>query len=323
MAQAAGVSPATVSRILNGTARVADAKRQAVEAAIARLGFLPNMAARSLKLGRTMTVGVLTPDIASPFFGRVLRGLQDRLADSGYALVVTSGGWNADDEAGRARLLIARRIDALVVMHGHLSDAQVLELARQLPVATTGRQLEGEGVRGIALDQVEIGRIATRHLLALGHRRIAHIAGPAERRDAVDRRNGWQQALAAAGAAPGPELEAAGDFFESGGRLAMERLLGSGAAFSAVFAANDQAALGARMALHRAGVRVPDDLSIVGVDDLPAAAYATPPLTTVRQPAHEMGAYLAAALLQQLGHAVELPPLPLPELVARETTRRL
>lgn len=323
VAREAGVSPSTVSRILNGTARVTSDKRSAVEAAIRKLDFRPNLFARSLKTGTTMTVGILTQDVESPFYGRAMKGIEAGLAGTGYAPIMVSGHWNAAEEAERVRLLMARRIDGLVILTGHLDDRQIAEFARHQPIVVTGRQLDAPQVRALTLDQEAGGHLATRHLLSLGHRRIAHIAGPSDHTDATDRRAGYERALREAGIAPAPELVVQGDFLENGGLMAMNRLLDSGETFTAVFAANDQTAFGARMALYRRGVRVPDDMSIVGVDDLSATAYATPPMTTVRQPLYEIGLAASHALLTMLGHpmpAVEVPPL---ELVVRETTRRL
>ena len=323
VAREAGVSPSTVSRILNGTARVTSDKRSAVEEAIRKLDFRPNLFARSLKTGTTMTVGILTQDVESPFYGRAMKGIEAGLAGTGYAPIMVSGHWNAAEEAERVRLLMARRIDGLVILTGHLDDQQIGEFARHQPIVVTGRQLDAPQVRAFTLDQEAGGHLATCHLLSLGHRRIAHIAGPSDHTDATDRRAGYERALREAGIAPAPELVVHGDFLENGGLLAMNRLLDSGQTFTAVFAANDQTAFGARMALYRRGVRVPEDMSIVGVDDLSASAYATPPMTTVRQPLYEIGLAAAHALLTMLGHpmpAVEVPPL---ELVVRETTRRL
>lgn len=323
VAREAGVSASTVSRILNGSSRVASDKRTAVEQAIKKLDFKPNLFARYLKSGTTMTVGILTQDIESPFFTRAMRGIEEGLAGSGYAPIIVSGHWNAAEEAERVRLLLARRIDGLVILTGHLDDAQILEFARHQPIVVTGRRLDAPNVRTRSLDQESGGYLATRHLIGLGHRRIAHIAGPRDQSDATERYAGYLRAHHEAGLTPSPELVVQGDFLEPGGLLAMNRLLDAGHSFSAVFAANDQTAFGARVAMYRRGVRVPDDVSIVGVDDLPAAAYLTPPITTVRQPIYEMGRYAASALLQMLGHAapdVHVPPL---ELIVRETTRRI
>lgn len=323
VAREAGVSPSTVSRILNGTARVTSDKRQAVERAIRKLNFKPNLFARSLKTGTTMTVGILTQDVESPFYGRAMKGIEAGLAGTGYAPIIVSGHWNAAEEAERVRLLMARRIDGLVILTGHLDDRQIAEFARHQPIVVTGRQLDAPQVRAFALDQEAGGHLATRHLISLGHRRIAHIAGPGDHTDATERRAGYERALREAGLPVLPELVAQGDFLESGGLLAMNRLLDSGQPFTAVFAANDQTAFGARMAMYRRGVRVPDDVSIVGVDDLPGAAYATPPMTTVRQPIYEIGLAAASALLSLLGHPVPEVAVPPLELVVRETTRRI
>ena len=323
VAREAGVSPSTVSRILNGTARVTSDKRQAVEEAIRKLDFRPNLFARSLKTGTTMTVGILTQDVESPFYGRAMKGIEEGLAGTGYAPIIVSGHWNAAEEAERVRLLMARRIDGLVILTGHLDDRQIAEFARHQPIVVTGRQLDAPQVRAFAFDQEGGGHLATRHLLSLGHRSIAHIAGPADHTDATDRRAGYERALREAGVPLRPELVVQGDFMESGGLLAMNRLLDSAQPFTAVFAANDQTAFGARMAMYRRGVRVPDDVSILGVDDLPGAAYATPPMTTVHQPLYEMGLAAAQALLGMLGHKVAQTPVPPLELVVRETTRRI
>lgn len=323
VAREAGVSASTVSRILNGTARVAAEKRNAVEEAIRRLDFRPNQSARSLKMGRTMTIGILAQDIDSPFFTRAMRGIEERLAGTGYAPIIVSGHWNATEEAERIRLLMARNIDGLVILTGHLDERQIVEFARHQPIVVTGRRLTADNLLSTSLDQSLAGYLATRHLLSLGHRRIAHIAGPSDHSDAIERHAGYLRAHEEAGLAADPALTVQGDFLETGGLMAMNRLLDGGHPFTAVFAANDQSAYGARMAMYRRGIRVPDDISIVGVDDLPASAFLTPPQTTVRQPIYEIGRHAASALLRLLGHEVTLDEVPPLELVVRETTRRV
>jgi LacI family transcriptional regulator len=323
VAREAGVSPSTVSRILTGRARVADGKREAVESAIQKLNYRPNLAARGFKTGSSMTVGVLLQDVESPFYGRSMKGIEAGLSGSGYVPLIMSGHWDAHEEAENVHLLMGRRIDGLVILTGHLDDAQITAFARHQPIVVTGRKLEAPNVRSCMFDQELCGYMATRHLLSLGHRRIAHIAGPRDHSDAIERLTGYQRALQEAGISLTQPLIAQGDFMESGGLLATNRLLDSGEVFTAVFAANDQTAFGARMAFYRRGIRVPDDLSLVSVDDLPAAAYFTPPISTVRQPIYEMGLFAAQALLEMLGHQIEVTTLPPLELVVRETTRRL
>lgn len=323
VARAAGVSASTVSRILNGTARVAADKRKAIEDAIRELDFKPNLFARSLKTGTTMTIGILTQDIESPFFTRAMRGIEEGLAGSGYAPIIVSGHWNAEEEAERVRLLIARRIDGMVILTGSMSDAHIIDFARQQPIVVTGRMVEGPNIRAARFRQEEGGYLATKHLISLGHRKIAFITGVEDHVDAIERHAGFLRAHADAGLSVDPALIVPGNFLEAGGVMAMNRLLDSGHSFTAVFAANDQTAFGARVAMYRRGIRVPDDVSLVGFDDLPAAAYLTPPLTTVRQPIYEMGLFAAHALLRKLGSNVEEVELPDLALVIRETTRRI
>jgi LacI family transcriptional regulator len=323
VARLAGVSASTVSRILNGTARVAADKRQAVEQAIERLRFKPNLSARSLRAGSTRTVGILTQELESPYFARGVRGLDEGLQGSGYAPIIVPGHWSPTEEAERMRLLMARRVDAIAILGGRLSDAEITDFARRQPIAVTDRALQAPNVMSFDFDQFEGGRLATRHL-ELGHRRIAHIAGLRDQSDALKRKEGYLRAHADAGLAVEPRLIVEGNFLETGGLQALNQLLDQRLTFTALFCANDQTAWGARLALQRRGLRVPEDVSLVGFDDLPPSAFMSPPITTVSQPVYEMGLAVAASLLQALGQtpmaSTRYPPL---SLVVRESTRRL
>lgn len=323
IAREAGVSPSTVSRILNGTARVSDDKRVAVEGIIARFNFQPNQMARSLALGHTRTIGVLTQFIESPFYGEALRGVEDALADTSYSPLFVSGHWNLKTEQARMRLLQARRVDGVIVLTGRLSDQQLLEYATQLPIVVTGRQLAAPRLASVDVDDFDGARAATAHLLELGHTRIAFISGPQDHPDAIERLRGYQQALQEAGIAAAPELVLQSNFLESGGMLAIDQLLAARTDFTAVFAANDQMAYGARLALYRRNIRVPDDISLVGFDDLPNSTYSMPPLTTVRQPVYDIGRLAAQAMLDLIAGAAADIAAPRLELVVRESTRRL
>lgn len=322
VARLAGVSPATVSRILNGTAVVAEDKRRTVEAAIAQLGFKPNLSARGLRSGSSMTIGVLTQELESPHFTAAIKGIDEGLLGSGYAPVVVPGHWNPEEEAERVRLLISRHVDALAIVGGSLSDAQVQEFALHLPVAITGRKVSAPNLMSFDIDQREGGRLAAEHLISLGHHHIAQISGPQRYTDARQRVEGFMLAHAQAGLAVDPRLMVEGDFEEKGGEAAMNRLLDAGVPFSAVVCGNDQMLFGARLTLMRRGLRVPEDVSLVGFDDLPVAKYMTPPVTTVRQPMFQIGMAVAAALLSALG-ATPVRPVTVPEvsLVVRESTR--
>jgi LacI family transcriptional regulator len=323
IAREAGVSPSTVSRILNGTAKVSDDKRLAVEDTIARFNFQPNLMARSLAMGQTLTIGVLTQFIESPFYGEALRGVEDALSDTQYSPLFVSGHWNLKTEEARMRLLQARRVDGAIILTGRLSDQQLLQYAQRMPIVVTGRQLSAPRLVSVNVDDFEGARGATRHLIDLGHTRIAFITGPQDHPDAIERLRGYQQALADAGIAPAPELVVQADFLETGGMLAINQLLDTRANFTAVFAANDQMAYGVRLALYRRSIRVPEDISLIGFDDLPNSTYSMPPLTTVRQPVYDIGKLAAQAMLKLIaGKKADIAAPPL-ELVVRESTRRL
>ena len=322
VAREAGVSPSTVSRILNGTAKVSDDKRQAVMAAIARTQFAPNLMAQGLKRGRSQTIGIVVQDISSPYFDETLRGVDDGLKGTGYASVIVSGHWNAEEEADRIRLLLARKVDGIILLSGRMSDQTVLQFSAQRPIVSTGRDLNTRTALGFKQDNEYGAWMAVRHLIELGHRRIAFVSGPADNIDAEERAAGYRRALSEAGIAVDPKLMVEGNFHENSGLLAVNHLFDTGQQFTAVFAANDQSAYGVRLCLYRKGIRVPDDVSLVGFDDLPGSSYTTPPLTTIRQPLYDMGLVATHALLRLInGEPVQaqVPPL---ELVVRETTRR-
>jgi LacI family transcriptional regulator len=192
-----------------------------------------------------------------------------------------------------------------------------------LPVVVTGRSLKAPGLFSLKFDNLTGARLATEHLLQLGHRRIAFIAGPGAHPDAVERLRGYRAALEAAGVAFDPALVAAGQFQEESGCVAIEQLLDGRQRFTAVFAANDQMAFGAALALHKRGLHVPDDISLVGFDDLASAVYAIPPLSTVHQPGYELGRLAASAMLQLLAGAKPAVEVPMPRFVVRESTRRV
>jgi LacI family transcriptional regulator len=323
VARKAGVSASTVSRILNGTARVSDDKRLAVLAAIEQMHFAPNQMAQGLKKGRSMTVGIVVQDISSPFFDETLRGVDDGLKGTGYASVIVSGHWNAEEEADRIRLLLARKVDGIILLSGRISDATVLQFANQRPIVSTGRDIATKSAIGYKLDNEYGAYLAVRHLVELGHRRIAFIAGPGNNMDAAERLNGYTRALNEAAIEVDTKLIVDGDFHEASGMLATNRLFDTRQQFTAIFAANDLSAYGARLCLYRKGIRVPDDISLVGFDDLPGSAYTTPPLTTVRQPLYEIGRVATESLLHLINGGSAQGSIPPLELVVRETTRRL
>lgn len=321
VAAAAGVSPSTVSRILNGTAVVSEDKRAAVDAAVARLGFVPNPVARGLAGGRTLSIGIVTQTLDSPFFGGALRGVEEELGRAGYSPLFVSGHWNAAYEARCIDTLRSRRVDGLIVLDGRIGDTALSAVAQHLPVVVTGRTLKAPGVYSLHFDNFDGARLATQHLLSLGHRRIAYITGDARHPDAKERQRGYRAALEAAGLAFDPALVLPGNYTEDSGRMAVERLLDSREAFTAIFAANDQMAFGAALALHRRHLHVPGDVSLVGFDDLQSAVFSIPPLSTVHHPVYELGQLAASAMLQMLAGQAPTAQLPGPRFIVRESTR--
>lgn len=322
VARAAGVSPATVSRYLNGTAKVSDEKRKVIEGVIEKLNYKPNMLAQSLKMGSSRTIGVLTQSLVSGYFNQALTGIDDTMKAAGYAPLIVSGHWHASDEAERIELLIARRVDGLVILSGKLTDAQILRFSERVPIIAFGRELSGKNAFGFCLDNYHAACEAVEYLIMQGHRSIAFIAGP-DQADASARLAGYRDTLARHGIEPNPGLVVPGDFLESGGVLAVNQLLETGQRFSAIFAANDLTAYGARLALYRRNIRVPDDISIIGFDDLDSSMYTTPPLTTIRQPLLEAGQRIGEAMLKMINQEklqFEVPPL---SLVVRESVRRI
>ena len=299
VAERAGVSIATVSRVLNRTSPVSEARRQLVLNAADALGYAPNPAALSLRGKRTGGIGALLPFISGEFFSELMGGMDEAARAHGYFLVVSTSH-RRPSEFRRAMGALDRRVDALVVMAPELGGAEVASLLRpRTPVAFVNTYGEGLDADVFNFDNAAGARAATEHLLALGHRRIAFVHGPGRARDAQARAEGYRAAMAAAGL---PPRETEGGFTREAGYAAATRLLTEDPRPTAVVAVNDYCALGVMSAMHASGVSVPGDVSIVGFDGLASAEYATPPLTTVRVPVREVGYRAVEKLVQHLAH---------------------
>lgn len=322
VAKAAGVSPATVSRILNGTAVVNDEKKKAVDDAVARLGYVPNPMARGLAGGRTLSIGVMTQAIDSPFYGAALRGIEDQLDPAGYSPLFVSGHWAEETEQRCLEVLLARRVDGIIVLTGRLTNAELRKISHKVPVVVTGRMLREPHLYSLDFDNFDGGRLATKHLIELGHTQIAFIAGSADHPDASERFRGYRAALKEAGISFRPSLVIQGEYHEESGLHAVTTLLSKKIPFTAIFSTNDQMAIGAAHGLQMNGLRVPADVSLVGFDDLPISRYAMPPLTTVHQPAYEMGEMAAQAMLTLLQGETPKQVLSAPRLITRASTER-
>lgn len=322
VAARAGVSHQTVSRVVNGHPSVAPATRERVEQAIAELGYRPNVAARALVTGSTRTIGLVTVKINQYGPAQTMLGLEKAARAAGYSLSVSILD---DATAGAMRdavdAFVAQRVDAIVALSTYDDAAEALA-SLEPPVPLVAVQVGGDEDRpAVGVDQETGARLAVRHLLDLGHRTVHHVAGPADSKEARGRLYGWRAELEAVGA-PVPE-PLRGDWTPSSGYAAGRQLadrIRAGEDVTAVFLANDQMALGLLAAFHEAGLEAPDDVSVVGFDDLPEAPYFTPPLTTVRQDFAELGRRGVQLVLARL-RGEDLHPRPVPaQLIVRASS---
>jgi LacI family transcriptional regulator len=301
IAHKANVSPSTVSRVLRGTAGVSHNKYQAVLDAVAELDYRPNIFAQSLASGQSMTIGILTQNFGSPFYDGILRGILEGLEETSYWPLFADGRWQKEIERRALNLLLDRQVDGIIILGGQLPERELYEIAKQKPLIVVARKEDSLAGQNIFVNNYEAAYRAVTYLLERGHRDIAHITASmsymATVDDVLNRYEGYIQALIDAHIEPDPRLVVEGDLQQQSGVLAVEMLLGRGRSFSAIFAANDQMAFGAGLALYRRGIRVPDEVSLIGFDDETSAAFMIPPLTTVRQPAVEMGQTAARAIL--------------------------
>lgn len=305
----AGVGRGTVSRVINGSPRVSDRAKAAVEAAIAELGYVPNRAARALAGNRTDAIALVIPEpetrlFAEPYFSDIIRGIGAELADTDMQLLLTL--IRTPKERTRfAQYLAAHRVDGVLLVSVH-EDDPLPDLLEQLevPAVLNGRRSDLETVSYVDADNVGGARAAVAHLIARGRRQVATITGPPDMYVARSRLDGYRQAVeAAAGgldAGFDTELVARGDFTEEGGRRAMRELLVRRPGVDAVFAASDVMAAGARAVLREAGRRVPDDVALIGFEDSAIARHMDPALTSVRQPTEEMGRTMARVLMEEI-----------------------
>jgi len=338
VAALAGVSRATVSRVVNGSPKVSPAVRAQVERAVAKLGYVPNRAARSLVTRRADSVALVVSEphtrfFSEPFFAGMVRGVSAALADTGVQLLLLIAH-DLPDRGRLERYVLGGHVDGVLLASLHGGDPLPGTLERAgVPAVLVGRPAGRGGPGGrrggppenrrpvsyVDADNRGGARQAVDHLARRGRRRIATIAGPRDMGVGQDRLDGWRDGLAAAGLDAADDLVEVGDFTEEGGAAAMGRLLQR--PVDAVFAASDLMAAGALRALRAAGRRVPDDVAVVGFEDSAVARYAQPPLTTVRQPIEEMGRQAARLLLAKVaGEAAGMHLILDVELVVRAST---
>ena len=301
VAREAKVSVATVSRVFNSSGPVREETRDRIREVAARLCYSPHGTARSLITSRTSTLGVLLPDLYGEFFSEVIRGMDQTAQRHGYHLLVSSSH-GAKDEIEAALRAMRGRVDGLIAMSPHLdAPSLVANVPGTLPVVLLNCQVTGDGYDALTIENRSGAQQMVRHLVALGHRSIAIIRGSEGNHDAEERLLGYRAALRDAGIEPRPEWEVPGDFTESSGFQAIERLLALRERPTALFAANDAMAIGALSALRDANVLVPDQIAVAGFDDIPLARYMNPPLSSVHVAIAELGARAVETLL----HAID------------------
>lgn len=333
VARLAGVSTATVSRALNRSGYVSEAVRQRVHRAAAELSFVPNRAARSLVNKRTFSLALLIPDIVNPFFPALARGAEDAASAAHHNLILCNTDHQKRRESQYVAMLREKRVDGLICAGTTMGPQQLAALLRNgFPVVAVDRSLRGREVDTVVCDNVRGAELAIAHLVAVGHRRIALITGPLAVSTARERLSGARRALDEAGLEVAGEWIVEGDYQLEGGYRAAKHLFQKVRERSAgavaplgLFAANDLMAAGAIMACREEGLSVPEDVSVIGFDDIALAKALSPPLTTIAQPAYELGRTAAEALLARIadpGRSVKTVTL-VPALVVRDSTQTL
>ncbi len=323
VAASARVSVATVSRVVSGSPhRVSEGTRNRVLAAVERLQYQPNLVARGLKKRVTHTIGLIVPDISNPFFPAIARGIEDVANRAGLAVLLC----NTDEDLGKERsyltLLRKRMVDGLIFATVGANTEHLRMLRRQhIPAVLIARAPDGVEIDAVLVDNRRGAREATEHLLRLGHQRIAFIGGPATVSPAKERHAGYRDALGGAGVRADPLLVVDGAFRAEGGAAAVGELLRRGVRFTAIIAGNDLMAIGAMEELRRRGRRLPEDVAVVGFDDIMFASLVEPPLTTVAQPTYRMGALAMERLLDLIGGGSRAPRRLVldPQLVVRRS----
>jgi len=302
IAQALGVSPATVSRALSDSGLVAEPTRNRIREAAQRLNYRPNANARSLRTQRSMAVLMVVRDVGNPFYVEILKGVEAAARDAGYVVLMGNTENNPERENEYFDMLRDGHADGMILMTGKLPEGtHISEELQALPVVVALEPIEESGFPHVMIDNIGAARGAVEHLISLGHRRIAHIAGPIPETMAIHRREGYRAAMQGAGLPVLEGYEVVGDYLLHSGERLCRELFSLTNPPTAVFAANDEMAFGAINELRLMGFEVPRQVSVVGFDDIFLSQAFYPPLTTVSQPRAEIGKEAMHLLLKVLG----------------------
>jgi len=326
VAERADVSVTTVSHVVNDTRPVSQALRERVLSAMDELDYRPNRLARSLRRGETHTIGVIVPDSANPFFAEVARGVEDASFEERYNVILCNSDGDLEKELLYTNVLTAKQVDGILFVAAGVSTEHIRALQEdRVPLVVVDRTIPDVSVDEVLTDNIHGGEMVTSHLIDLGHRRIGCITGPSDVTPSADRVAGYQKALRDADIPIDESIILRGDFQYSSGHQVAHELLGMDDPPTAVFACNDLMAVGVISAARELGLRVPEDLSVAGFDDVHLASFTNPPLTTVAQPKYEMGALATRILLQRMQDDDSLPRHELlsTQLVVRQSTAPL
>jgi DNA-binding LacI/PurR family transcriptional regulator len=301
IAKAAGVSHSTVSRALADSPLVAEETKRRVRRLAKEMGYSPSAIARGLVTKRTYTVGLVVTTIADPFVAEVVGGIEETALDNGYSVILCDSNAEPQREITAVRTLREKRVDGIIVTASRVGNLYLPLLEEvEVPIVLVNNQQEGRYVYSVATDNVHGGEMAINHLLELGHRRIGYIAVPEKTSSSLERLKGYKRALQAHEIEVTDSLISSGNGWPDGGESGMRQLLALSSPPTAVFCYNDMTAVGAIAEAKRMGFRVPQDISVVGFDDIAFAAYLDPPLTTVAQRKYDMGQIAMEMLLDIL-----------------------
>lgn len=307
VAEKARVSTTTVSHVINNTRVVSEDARERVLAVIREMRYIPSAVARSLKNDKTHTLGMIIPNNSNPYFAEVIQGIEDESFKLGYNIILCNSYDDPKKQAAYTRVLMEKRIDGLIlVASGSDQELNQLLADEDIPKVLVDREVPGVAADFIEADHEQGGYLATRYLIDLGHRAIACVAGPKTLLPSGDRVQGYWRALQEAGIPFREEFLAHSDFTSQGGYTAFQQLLALKQRPTAIFASNDLMAIGGLCAAQQAGMKIPEQLSVIGYDDIALASFSTPPLTTIAQPKHEIGVLTAQVMVKRIQNA-ELP----------------
>ena len=322
----AGVSLATVSRVINNNARVSDKTRQKVESAMNELGYRPNSIAQSLASNRTNSIGILVSELHGSFFGQMMAGIEAELRAAGKHVVITTGHNEKEREKEGIEFLKSRNCDALIVHVEGLSDEEIIQLVQDdTPIFFMSRYVEGVQENCISLNNELGGFLATKAMIEHGHKQIAYIAGPQLKHDAQERLAGHKRALKEYDIPFDEDLYYEGDFTETGGKYGLKKFLAQSNAFTSLVCANDEMASGAMTYAREHGYMLPEQLSIIGFDNIIFSKHIYPKLTTIDNPVNEMGHMAAKLVLKNVYQQkdIEIQHFFEPTLIARDSINTL